>query len=321
MPLGRRIGPFVACCLVAAFSYGYNDETGLGASPTSHALTTVTTTSSQATPTTTAYSDASAPTSTVVSPVELTHPGCRPDPFADGVADDLAAAYPGKSITAHVYDARTGCEYSLNPENRQLTASVFKVLVMAGTLLEAQTDSREVTDWETSQLTQMITRSANSPVRALWRSFGASPWFRDQGQLFGLDETAIAADGGSSWGGTRTSASDQVDLLRQVLLGEWGSLNKSSRQTALSLMKSVVPEQAWGVSAGVPHTWTVSQKNGFAGSIVNSMGWLDEPGESQGYVVAILTRGWPNQLSGIDVVEQISVLIACAMIEPTWTAD
>jgi len=244
-----------------------------------------------------------------------THGECRPDPFSGDVAHELAARYPGKQITAHVYDARTGCEYSLNPNNRQSTASVFKVMVMAGTLLEAQRDGRDLTDWEMSQLTPMITRSANSPVRALWRAFGASPWFVDQGQMFGLDETSIRADRGAAWGGTRTSASDQVDLLRQVLLGEWGPLNESSRQTAFALMTSVVPEQTWGVSAGVPDSWTVAQKNGFAGSRINSVGWIHKPDDDPGYVVVILTNGWPNHRSGIAAVEQINFLVADAMID------
>ena len=56
------------------------------------------------------------------------HGECRPDPFGGDVAHELAARYPGKQITAHVYDARTGCDYSLNPDNRQSTASVFKVM-------------------------------------------------------------------------------------------------------------------------------------------------------------------------------------------------
>ena len=149
-------------------------------------------------------------------------PVCRPDPFGDEVAELLADDYPGKSITAHVHDLRTGCEYSLNPDNRQTTASVFKVMVLAGTLLEAQKEGRPVSGWEMSQLVPMITTSTNPEVRSLWRSFGGSPWFAEQVQIFGLDETNVAADGGSAWGLTTTSARDQVDLLRQLLIGDWG---------------------------------------------------------------------------------------------------
>ena len=109
---------------------------------------------------------------------------------------------------------------------------------------------------------------------------------------------------GPVWGRTTTSARDQVDLLRQVLLGQGGPLNSESRAIALNLMTSVVSSQTWGVTAGVPSGWTVAQKNGFAGIVINSVGWVDEPGSSQGYVVAILSQGWPDHPSGIAAVER-----------------
>ncbi len=271
-----------------------------------HSTTTVTT----AVPTSTTTSTAPDPSPTTTTPTT-----CRPDPFAAPFPDALSTRYPGKKITAHVYDTRTGCMYSLNPSNRQPTASVFKVMVMAGTLLEAQEDNREVSDWELSQLTPMITQSTNPQVRSLWSAFGSSPWFRQQTEIFELDETTVTADGGSAWGRTLTSASDQVDLMRQVLLGEWGPLAADYRDEALALMTSVVPSQTWGVTAGVPSTWTVAQKNGFAGVTTNSVGWVDEPGPSDGYLVAILSTGWPNFTTGIPAVETVSFAIADALID------
>ncbi len=160
---------------------------------------------------------------------------------------------------------------------------------MAGTLLEAHNRGRDVTESETTRLVPMITESANWPVRSLWQSFGASPWFRETGESFGL--------------------------LREVLLGEGGLLDENSRQVAFDLMTSVVPGQRWGVTAGVPDSWTVAQKNGFAGRIINSVGWVDPPGEPEGYMVAILTYGWPNHPAGIEAVERISVLVANSMID------
>ena len=225
----------------------------------------------------------------------------------------LAADYRGITITAHVHDLRSNCGYTLNRDNRQITASVFKVMVMAGTLLEAQNDGRPVSEQELNLMRPMITESANAPVRSLWRSFGSSPWFKDQGAIFGLDETRVAGDDGSAWGGTRTSALDQVNLVRQVLIGDWCPLEPEYRSVAIDLMSTVVPDQTWGITAGVPADWVVAQKNGFAGTTINSVGWVDEPGPSEGYVVAVLTRGWSSHAKGIAAVDRISEVIAGTM--------
>jgi hypothetical protein len=286
----------------------------------------VTTTVTSTTTTTVAATTTAAPTTTTAAPTtttaQVTTPTttpllahCRPQIFTSEVAARLAADYPDRLITAWVHDLRTGCDYSLNPGNRQRTASVFKVLVMAGTLLEAQEEDRPVSEWEMSQLEPMITLSTNE-VRRLWNHFGGSPWFREQRDAFGLTQTRVDADDGSSWGLTTTSARDQVNLLRQVLLGQWGPLGADYRDVALDLMTSVTPSQSWGVTTGVPSGWRVALKNGFAGIVINSVGWVDEPGPSPGYVVAILTQGWSDHPSGIAAVERISRIVAETMTSP-----
>ena len=229
------------------------------------------------------------------------------DPFTAARVADLERRYPAQTFTAFVYDTRTGCTFSMNPGARLRTASVFKVMVMAGTLLEAQEDGRSLTSWERSQLSPMIAESANGPVRTLWRQFGGSPWFNRQAQLFGMTSTRPVGDNTSeSWGRTTTSAEDQVDLLRQVLLGEWGPLRPEYQAEAWDLMTSVVPSQTWGVTAGVPSGWTVAQKNGFAGHIANSVGFVRAPGSDEGYVVAVLSNGWSSWQLGVPAVEEIA---------------
>jgi beta-lactamase class A len=231
---------------------------------------------------------------------------CDDDPFTAGRVSSLEAKHPGQSFAAYAYDTRSRCAYWMNPQARLRTASVFKVMVMAGTLLEAQNDGRAVTSWEWSRLLPMITQSANQPVRDLWRSFGASPWFRRQAQLFGLDQTKTVGDTETTWGRTTTSAKDQGDLIRQVLLGDWGPLDASYREEAWDLMSSVVASQTWGVTKGVPSGWTVAQKNGFAGHIANSAGFVQAPGSTDGYVVVVLSNGWSDWTRGVPAVEQIA---------------
>jgi beta-lactamase class A len=183
-------------------------------------------------------------------------------------------------------------------------------MVMAGTLLEAQSDDRPLTSFERSRLEPMITESANQPVRDLWNSFGGSPWFAQQTERFTLHQTNAVGDNESGWGRSTTSAADQVHLLRQVLVGDSGPLEEAYRNEAWDLMTSVVPSQTWGVTAGVPGGWVVAQKNGFAGHITNSVGFVQDPATSEGYLVAILTNGWRDWKAGVSTVEEISRWIA-----------
>jgi hypothetical protein len=238
---------------------------------------------------------------------------CPPTPFTTARLASLERRFPAQSFTAYAYDTRTGCAYWMNPEERLRTASVFKVMVMGGTLLEAQSDGRAVSSWERAQLVPMITESANDPVRALWRHFGGSPWFRRQAQRFELEQTKTVGDSESGWGRTTTSAKDQGDLIRQVLLGDWGPLEEAYRARAWDLMTSVVTEQTWGVTRGVPSDWDVAQKNGFAGHITNSVGFVRRPDGSEGYVVVVLSNGWSTWTRGVPTVEEISGWISSAL--------
>ncbi len=235
---------------------------------------------------------------------------CPVDPFTEARERSLVQRYRGQSFTAYAYDTVTGCAYSMFPDARLRTASVFKVMVMAGTMHEAQSDVRSVTSWEMRQLTPMITESANDPVRALWSHFGGSPWYRSQARLFGLGQTSTVGDSESGWGRTTTSSKDQGDLIRQVLLGDWGPLEPSYRDLAWNLMTSVVPSQTWGVTEGVPDGWVVAQKNGFAGHIANSVGFVRRPEGSGGYVIAVLTNGWSSWQRGVPTVNEISGWVA-----------
>jgi Beta-lactamase enzyme family len=231
---------------------------------------------------------------------------CPANPFTASRVRSLEAAHPHQKFTAYAFDTRTGCAYWMNPDQRLKTASVFKVMVMSGTLLEAQDDGRSVSSYEMSRLVPMITESANQPVRDLWSHFGGSPWFRRQTEIFGMTQTRAVGDGAGAWGTSTTSALDQANLIRQVLLGQWGPLQPAYRDQAWDLMTSVIPAQRWGVTKGVPSGWTVAQKNGFAGSTTNSIGFVRAPGSQDGYVIAVLSNGWSGWEKGVSTVEQIA---------------
>lgn len=230
---------------------------------------------------------------------------CPADPFRAERAEFLDETYPLQEFTAYVWDAATGCVFSLNPDNRQQTASVFKVMVMAGALLEAQYEQRALSEFERGLIEPMISESADGPVRDLWRLYGGAPWYTEQTTTFALTNTYVVGDYELRWGRTTTTAADQVDLLRQVLFRDFGPLHESARVQAWGFMTDTVPDQRWGVGASAPPGSIVAQKNGFAGSVANSVGGVLRS-DGTGYAMAVLSSGWSSWPAGVEVVDTIA---------------
>jgi hypothetical protein len=237
---------------------------------------------------------------------------CRDNPFTEGRRGALGAEFPAQRFTAYAWDAQTGCTYSLNPDSRQPTASVFKVMVMAGTLLQAQLAGRAVSSQELGWLQPMISVSANEPVRSLWSHFGGAPWFNVQADTFGLDETTIVGDYETIWGRTSTSVRDQVDLLRQILFRDFGPFNEASQNLAWELMTDIDPAQRWGVGTFAPAGSIVAQKNGFAGVTANSVGAVVLP-SGRGYALAVLSTGWADWPDGVPAVDTVAGWVHAAL--------
>ncbi|MDP9075364.1 MAG: serine hydrolase, partial [Actinomycetota bacterium] len=259
-----------------------------------------------------------APTTAVA---DTTQAGCAgADPFTAGLAAQLAQQWPGKHFSAQVYDERSGCQFDLHPELRLTTASVLKVEVMAGILLRAQSQGRPLSAQERSLIEPMITASHDAPTTALWQSLGGAPGMTNLDHVFGMTGTTQI---GPEWGVTITSAADQVRLLRQVVVGDFGPVGPSYRADAFHYMSSVIPSQRWGISAGLPANWTFVNKNGFAGSNccawrINSTGVVYSP-DGPAYTIAILSDGWPDQPSGVAAVETVSRAVAAKLAVPVGT--
>jgi hypothetical protein len=240
--------------------------------------------------------------------------GCTPL-FSPDEQAAIEATWPGHDVTVAVHDERTGCRYDLAPERRNTTASVFKVAMLAGLVLRAQDEGRGLTPWEGDRIWPMITQSADGPTSELFINYGGAPAMAGLYGRLGLSDT-VTADG--TWGLTTTSARDQVELLR-LLVGDRGGevFGPEARETARYYLTNVVPEQRWGVPANAPGDWEVALKNGFFDSgccrwRLNSVGRVAPPG-AQGYEIAILTDGWPDAQSGIDVVNAIAGRINAAL--------
>ncbi|MGW1051451.1 serine hydrolase [Streptomyces sp. NPDC002521] len=199
------------------------------------------------------------------------------------------------------------------------TASIVKVDILAALLLRAQDAGRQLTAEERGHAEPMIKRSDNTAADALWRKIGRASGLATANKRLGLSSTTGGSAG--QWGLTRTTASDQIRLLRAVFEGDTTTqpgtpstplgataLNARSRAYVRSLMGQVVPEQTWGVSAADASGSSPALKNGWLQRTtsglwdVNSVGQVTVKGHR--YLVAVLSNGSASMSDGISLVER-----------------
>ncbi|MFG2477746.1 serine hydrolase [Streptomyces fagopyri] len=190
------------------------------------------------------------------------------------------------------------------------TASIIKVDILATLLLQAQDAGRRLTAQERAHAEPMIRHSDNAAANALWREIGRAPGLAAANKRLGLTETKGGS--GTRWGLTRTTASDQIRLLRAVF-GTGGksntgatALDEESRTYVRTLMAGVASEQAWGVSAAsasglaLKNGWLQRSTSGLWD--VNSVGRIVVGGHH--YLVAVLSDGSTSMKDGVALVER-----------------
>ncbi|MFG2319714.1 serine hydrolase [Streptomyces tendae] len=243
-----------------------------------------------------------------VEPVEPVEPGIDGDarlaaamasvPVADGAEVSVAVLDP---------DSGEGASYGTGAFD---TASIVKVDILAALLLRAQDEGRSLTAAEKSYAGAMIENSDNDSASALWRAIGTAEGLDAANERFGLTDTEGGR--GPLWGLTRTTAADQVTLLRQVFVADGSALSAASRAYVRGLMEHIADGQRWGVSAAADaaagtdgSAWAL--KNGWLRRsttglwVVNSVGWVASGGH--GYLVAVVSRGSGTQAEGISLTE------------------
>jgi hypothetical protein len=225
-----------------------------------------------------------------------------------------AAASPvtgAAHATAAVLDLDgTGRTPVIHGEDRAYdTASIVKVDILAALLLQAQDAGRQLTARERELAEPMIRRSDNAAADTLWRQIGRAPGLAAANRRLGL--TATTGGPGNRWGLTRTTASDQVRLLRNVFDAGGPAptaLDADSRAYVHTLMSRVLPEQSWGVSAAGAEGAGRILKNGWLERSttgrwdVNSVGEVTVGGHR--CLVAVLTDGSASMSDGVSLVER-----------------
>jgi hypothetical protein len=236
----------------------------------------------------------------------------KPDP-APTLQADIRSYLAGRSVSAsvRVRDLQTGRRYTYRSRVHHDSASIVKVAIMAAVLRRQSQQGRYLTDRENRLLHKMIQRSNNAATSKLWKSLGRGPAMARFYATAGMRHSTPGP--GRYWGLTQITAADEVVLLRH-LTRKTALLTKAGREYARSLMATVKPSQAWGISAGPTDTTsvTVELKNGWLQRSqrrwrIHSIGHVS--GEGRNYLVAILTTNNRTQAEGIATVEAISRLI------------
>ena len=254
-------------------------------------------------------------------------PGAEADRAGNGHADPFSGAVTGYltgragTVLAAVYDVRTGQSWRLGDGPAQDEASVVKVDILETLLDEGDGDGLSAGNQALAQ--QMIEDSDNDAATALWYAAGGQPGLSAYDAKAGLTGTTpspcVQCSGfpWPGWGLSTTVPDDQITLLKRLIMAN-PLLTSADRSYALSLLENVTPDQAWGISGGVPAGVTVALKNGWlplndanTDWQVNSEGWVS--GDGRDYLISVLTTGNPDEQYGIDTIGQLSSFVWAAM--------
>ncbi|MFG1710606.1 serine hydrolase [Nonomuraea sp. M3C6] len=220
--------------------------------------------------------------------------------------DRYLASRPGP-VTAMVKDLTTGRLYRYHPGEHMITASSAKVQILMALLLTTPWKKLPANVKHDAEL--MIRYSDNHAADRLWLRIGGATGFTKAGQRFGLKHTqGVPGDCVDlyCWGITRTSAEDQIRLMKALVSGK-SPLKKKEREQVLKLMGEVVDGQDWGVSAAACEGDRVALKNGWL-KRVSTKRWATISvglvrGDGHDYAIAVLTEGSPEVGYGIATVE------------------
>jgi len=220
------------------------------------------------------------------------------------------------TVSVAVFDARTGASYTLGGGGSYDTASIVKVEVLGTLLRKAAREHRGLSSTEKSLASRMIRSSDNDATTQLWNRVGGGSAVGAFDRSVGMTQTVPGS--GGYWGLTRTTAPDQLILLRNVAYSS-SVLSAADRSYIRSLMGSVVSWQRWGVSGGVPSGVTVELKNGWLPRSthawrVHSIGHVR--GQGRDYVLAVLSQDNSTMDTGVRTLEGVSSTVWRTLVDP-----
>ncbi len=239
----------------------------------------------------------------------------RAQAAVDAAVTGLAAGRSQNSISVAGLDTATGVRVGWGPGSGMTVASVFKLLLLEGSLLQDQDSGRTPGAGRSDALTAMIENSDNDSADETYLSLGGHSGVTSMLRRLGLTATVLAP--ADQWGLSTTSAADQLTLLDH-LVSPQSPLSSSSRAYALGLMTGVESDQRWGVGAAADSGTDFANKDGWLDVdddggrwAVNSVGVIEVGGHR--VLLAVLTQHDADLAGGTALVESLSRTVAAAL--------
>ncbi|MEW1549066.1 serine hydrolase [Streptomyces tsukubensis] len=204
------------------------------------------------------------------------------------MTDPTAAPGPAGPGLSVAVGTATGAWYGGDADRGYPSASIVKVSILAALLTRGRPLEAHHREWARDA----IVSSDNDAATALWRDLGGAGALDAAHARLGL--TGTTAD--PAWGLTRTTARDQLTLLRAVFRDPvYAPLRE--------LMGRVRADQAWGVSAAGPENGGWALKNGWMPMRATGLWVVHSVGRAGGRLVVALSDGHPSKEAGIARVE------------------
>ena len=227
----------------------------------------------------------------------------------------LAAGRPAGSVSVAALDTTSGTRVGWNAQSAMTVASVFKLSLLEGYLLQNQDRGQPPGDGAPDALSAMIDNSDNDAADEVYALLGGRRGVTSALARLGMTATTLGPD--DQWGLSSTTATDQLAALTD-LVSPQSVLTSASRAYALGLMSDVEADQRWGVGAATDPGSQFANKDGWLDVdddggrwAVNSVGVIQVDGHQ--VLLAVLTQHDSDLADGTDLVESISRSVATAL--------
>jgi len=172
------------------------------------------------------------------------------------------------------FAVRTECgAWGRRQDRPAQSASVLKVMLLVAYLQRGDVRARPLDARQRALLAPMIRRSDNAAATRVLARIGGAPHLQRDAERWGMDHFKAI---NNPWGDSRITARDQARFLLHVDR----RLPPRHRAYGLTLLRTIVPAQRWGIARVAPRGWTLHFKGGWG----SGSGAVD-------HQVALLTRG------------------------------